>query len=251
MRASFYVSLCLGFFGFVFGSGVMASELAESSVKQRVMLSDLRAALEFKRDLSDSERKLGTHLASEAKARRDEQGLSVTPSASRDQERFAGLGIYTVAGAMTPSLKHTITMLGGTVRSESSVASRLTIDLPKHALIDLASHIDVSSIRPVTRAIPQQVTTAGAIAHRVDQLDPTRTGTGIRIGVINEPIDPADLLALITNGDLPEDVDNQLYLLDWTNPDAAQRTSQSGSWGGGNSGAWASEEGTNEGLAML
>ncbi len=230
---------------------LQAATLADSAAKQKNMLAGLREALEMKASATPAETKLGTELMLSERARTGK--AAPLGSAAKLAPRGVTHGIYKVIGAPTDDLKLTIESLGGKMGTTSRQGDAMTVALPEGALMTLAGHPDVTSIRATRRAIPQQVVTAGAVAHKVDQLAPARTGAGVVIGVISERVSPVEMQSLVTNGDLPADVSNQLYAIDWRNTTpAADRESQSASWNGATTGAWAdAANGSNDGLAML
>jgi hypothetical protein len=214
------------------------------------MLAGLREAVDFKRSLSPAERKLGTDLVV---ALREARGMPVPAQlagkqkAAKSRSRADRLAIYRIDGAPSQDLTAAVESLGGKVRVVSQRRKSMTVSLPLSALLTLAERDDVRSIQPVRKALPQQVTSAGAVAHKVDQLSTARTGAGVVIGVVSEPVDPAELQLVYDNDLNPATV----YAVDWTNATVADRETVSGAWVGAPNTAWSAVDGGNAALAML
>lgn len=233
-------------------AGGVQAQAPLSDDAQRNILSGLREAVAFKQSLSPAERKLGTDLVVSL---RQSRGLPVPAqltSKGGQTKRLAGAPgrsapVYRITGAPSADLKTAVASLGGKVRVVSERSGVMTASLPTDALLTLAQRDDVQSIQPVRRALPQQVTSAGAVAHKVDQLATARTGAGVVIGVISEPVDPDELQLVYDNSLSPATV----YTVDWSNATAADQETQSGAWSGATNTAWAAADGGNAALAML
>ena len=233
-------------------AGSVQAQAPLSDDAQRNMLSGLREAVAFKQSLSPAERKLGTDLVVSLRRSR---GLPVpaqlagkVAQAKRSTRSTArSMSVYRITGTPSADLTATVTSLGGKMRVVSERSGFMTASLPMGALLTLADHDDVQSIQPVRRALPQQVTSAGAVAHKVDQLSTVRTGAGVVIGIVSDPVDP-DELQLVYNESLsPANV----YAVDWSNATAADQETQSGAWSGVANVAWSEVDGGNAALAML
>lgn len=230
--------------------------LSSDPAKQLRMMSAMKEMVLAREALSPAERKLpkaalertlaarGTPLPTQATS---VAALSRSASADAPADEIATYKV-TVTAPVSESLLNDVRQLGIEISSVASKYGLFTASMNDEQLMWLAEMPEVKSIAATIVGVPQSVTSQGKTAHKIDQLDPALTGSGVVIGVISEAVDPVALKALVTASELPTNI----LAIDWSETTAADMESGSASWDANTTGKWvASGTASQDGLAML